>query len=73
MLDVAVLIAMGVTAVAFAAGLVVHSGIAYIPALIAAAALYMVMAVILSSDRALNQIGTNDRSFERARRSPRDH
>ena len=44
MLDAVVLIAMAVTAVAFAAGLVVHSGIAYIPALIAAAALYMVMA-----------------------------
>jgi cyclic-di-GMP phosphodiesterase, flagellum assembly factor TipF len=43
MLDVIVLIAMAVTAIAFAAGLVVHSGIAYIPALIAAAALYMVM------------------------------
>jgi cyclic-di-GMP phosphodiesterase, flagellum assembly factor TipF len=44
MLDVVVLIAMAVTAVAFATGLVVHSGIAYIPAVIAAAALYMVMA-----------------------------
>src|SRR5262245_1707100 len=43
MLDVIVLIAMAVTAIAFAAGLVIHSGIAYIPALIAAAALYMVM------------------------------
>ena len=43
MLDVVVLIAMAITAVAFAAGLVVHSGIAYIPAAIAAAALYMVM------------------------------
>jgi cyclic-di-GMP phosphodiesterase, flagellum assembly factor TipF len=43
MLDVIVLIAMAVTAVAFATGLVVHSGIAYIPAVIAAAALYMVM------------------------------
>ncbi len=43
MLDVIVLIAMAVTAIAFATGLVVHSGIAYIPALIAAAALYMVM------------------------------
>jgi cyclic-di-GMP phosphodiesterase TipF (flagellum assembly factor) len=43
MLDVVVLIAMAVTAVAFATGLVVHSGIAYIPAVIAAAALYMVM------------------------------
>ena len=44
MLDVVVLIAMAVTALAFATGLVVHSGIAYIPAVIAAAALYMVMA-----------------------------
>ena len=44
MLDVVVLIAMAVTAVAFATGLVVHSGIVYIPAVIAAAALYMVMA-----------------------------
>src|SRR5262249_53516760 len=44
MLDVVVLIAMAVTAVAFATGLVVHSGIAYIPAVLAAAALYMVMA-----------------------------
>jgi len=43
MLDVIVLIAMAVTAIAFAAGLVVHSGIAYIPASIAAAALFMVM------------------------------
>jgi cyclic-di-GMP phosphodiesterase TipF (flagellum assembly factor) len=44
MLDVIVLIAMAVTAAAFAVGLVLHSGIAQIPALIAAAALYMVMA-----------------------------
>lgn len=44
MLDVIVLIAMAVTAAAFAAGLILHSGIAQIPALIAAAALYMVMA-----------------------------
>jgi cyclic-di-GMP phosphodiesterase, flagellum assembly factor TipF len=44
MLDVIVLIAMAVTAVAFAVGLIVHSGIAQIPALIAAAALYLVMA-----------------------------
>jgi cyclic-di-GMP phosphodiesterase TipF (flagellum assembly factor) len=44
MLDVIVLIAMAVTAVAFAVGLIVQSGIAQIPALIAAAALYMVMA-----------------------------
>ncbi|MBC8013199.1 MAG: EAL domain-containing protein [Methyloceanibacter sp.] len=44
MLDVIVLIAMAVTVAAFAVGLVLHSGIAQIPALIAAAALYMVMA-----------------------------
>lgn len=44
MLDIIVLIAMAVTAAAFAVGLVLHSGIAQIPALIAAAALYMVMA-----------------------------
>jgi cyclic-di-GMP phosphodiesterase TipF (flagellum assembly factor) len=44
MLDVIVLLAMAVTAAAFAIGLVLHSGIAQIPALIAAGALYMVMA-----------------------------
>ena len=44
MLDVIVLIAMAVTAAAFAVGLILHSGIAQIPALIAAGALYMVMA-----------------------------
>ena len=44
LLDTVVLIAMAVTASAVAAGLVVHSGIATIPAVIAAAALYMVMA-----------------------------
>ncbi len=44
MLDAIVLIAMAVTAAAFAVGLILHSGIAQIPALIAAAALYMVMA-----------------------------
>jgi EAL domain-containing protein (putative c-di-GMP-specific phosphodiesterase class I) len=44
MLDLVVLIAMAVTAAAFAVGLIIHSGIAQIPALIAAAALYMVMA-----------------------------
>ena len=44
MLDVIVLIAMAVTALAFAVGLIVQSGIAQIPALIAAAALYLVMA-----------------------------
>lgn len=44
MLDVIVLIAMAVTAVAFAVGLIVQSGVAQIPALIAAGALYLVMA-----------------------------
>lgn len=44
MLDVIVLIAMAVTAAAFAAGLILHSGVAQIPALIGAGALYMVMA-----------------------------
>jgi len=44
MLDLVVLIAMAVTAAAFAVGLIIQSGIAQIPALIAAAALYMVMA-----------------------------
>src|SRR5262249_35808859 len=43
MLDVIVLIAMAVTAIAFAAGLSVHSGVALIPSLIAGAALYLVM------------------------------
>lgn len=44
MLDVIVLLAMAVTAAAFAVGLILHSGVAQIPALIASAALYMVMA-----------------------------
>jgi cyclic-di-GMP phosphodiesterase, flagellum assembly factor TipF len=44
MLDVIVLIAMVVTAAAFAAGLVMHSGVALIPGVIAGAALYLVMA-----------------------------
>ncbi len=44
MLDVIVLIAMAVTAAAFAAGLVMHSGVALIPGVIAGAALYLVMA-----------------------------
>jgi len=44
MLDVIVLIAMAVTATAFAAGLVAHSGVALIPGVIAGAALYLVMA-----------------------------
>jgi EAL domain-containing protein (putative c-di-GMP-specific phosphodiesterase class I) len=44
MLDMIVLIAMAVTAVAFAVGLVVHAGIPLLPGVIAAAALYLVMA-----------------------------
>ncbi len=44
MLDVIVLIAMAVTATAFAAGLTVHSGVALMPSVIAGAALYLVMA-----------------------------
>ena len=44
LLDLVVLIAMAITAAAFAAGLVVHSKIDVMPAVIAAAALYMVMA-----------------------------
>lgn len=44
MLDVIVLIAMAVTATAFAAGLVANSGVALIPGVIAGAALYLVMA-----------------------------
>ncbi len=44
MLDVIVLIAMAVTATAFAAGLMVHSGVALVPSVIAGAALYLVMA-----------------------------
>jgi cyclic-di-GMP phosphodiesterase TipF (flagellum assembly factor) len=44
MLDVAVLIAMAITATAFAAGLILHSGIDVVPGVIAGAALYIVMA-----------------------------
>ncbi len=44
MLDVIVLIAMAITATAFSAGLMVHSGIALVPSVIAGAALYLVMA-----------------------------
>ncbi len=43
-LDTVVLIAMAITAAAVAAGLIVQTGIATIPAIIAATALYMVMA-----------------------------
>jgi hypothetical protein len=44
LLDVVVLIAMAVTAAAFAAGLIVNSGIDTMAAVIAAAALFVVMA-----------------------------
>jgi cyclic-di-GMP phosphodiesterase TipF (flagellum assembly factor) len=65
MLDVIVLIAMAVTAAAFAVGLVAHSGIAQIPALIAAAALYMVMAAsYLMVARSSRPNGGGDRLSE---------
>ncbi len=65
MLDVIVLIAMAVTAAAFAVGIIVHSGIAQIPALIAAAALYMVMAAsYLMVARAPKAAGGSDRMEE---------
>ena len=65
MLDVIVLIAMAVTAAAFTVGLVLHSGIAQIPALIAAAALYMVMAAsYLMVARASRPTATSDRLNE---------
>jgi cyclic-di-GMP phosphodiesterase, flagellum assembly factor TipF len=44
LLDVVVLTAMAITATAFAAGLIVHSGIDAVPGMIAGAALYAVMA-----------------------------
>lgn len=65
MLDVIVLIAMAVTAAAFAVGLIVQSGIAQIPALIAAAALYMVMAAsYLMVARAARPAASSDRLDE---------
>src|SRR3990170_1985393 len=65
MLDVIVLIAMAVTAAAVAVGLVLHSGIAQIPALIAAAALYMVMAAsYLMVARASRPTAASDRLNE---------
>jgi cyclic-di-GMP phosphodiesterase TipF (flagellum assembly factor) len=44
LLDIVVLIAMAITATAFAAGLIVHSGVDLVPGMIAGAALYVVMA-----------------------------
>ena len=62
MLDVLVLIAMTVTAAAFAVGLVLEGGIPYIPAVIAAAALYMVMAAsYLMVSRPAKSAGGSDR------------
>jgi len=69
MLDVVVLIAMAVTAAAFAVGLIIHSGIAQIPALIAAAALYMVMAasyLMLSRATRSTAVGTRLNELEEA-------
>ncbi len=65
MLDVIVLIAMAVTAAAFAVGLIVQSGIAQIPALIAAAALYLVMAAsYLMLARGARPTASSDRMNE---------
>lgn len=65
MLDAIVLIAMAVTAAAFAVGLIVQSGIAQIPALIAAAALYLVMAAsYLMVARSSRPNGGGDRIAE---------
>jgi len=62
LLDVIVLIAMTVTAAAFAVGLVVEAGIPQIPAVIAAAALYMVMAAsYLMVSRPTKSAGGSDR------------
>ena len=62
MLDVIVLIAMTVTAAAFAVGLVLEAGIPQIPAVIAAAALYMVMAAsYLMVSRPAKSAGGSDR------------
>jgi len=62
LLDVIVLIAMTVTAAAFAVGLVLEAGIPSIPAVIAAAALYMVMAAsYLMVSRPSKATGGSDR------------
>jgi EAL domain-containing protein (putative c-di-GMP-specific phosphodiesterase class I) len=62
LLDVIVLIAMMVTAAAFAVGLVLEAGIPQIPAVIAAAALYMVMAAsYLMVSRPAKSAGGSDR------------
>jgi EAL domain-containing protein (putative c-di-GMP-specific phosphodiesterase class I) len=62
LLDVFVLIAMTVTAAAFAVGLILEAGIPQIPAIIAAAALYMVMAAsYLMVSRPTKSAGGSDR------------
>ena len=69
MLDVIVLIAMAVTATAFAAGLTVHSGVAMIPSVIAAAALYLVMAasyLMLSRQTKANPVTSRLQELEAA-------
>jgi cyclic-di-GMP phosphodiesterase, flagellum assembly factor TipF len=64
LLDVVVLIAMAVTATAFAAGLILHSGIDVIPGMIAGAALYAIMAachfVVTRSARSVPVAGRLD-------------
>jgi cyclic-di-GMP phosphodiesterase TipF (flagellum assembly factor) len=64
LVDVVVLIAMAVTATAFAAGLILHSGIDVIPGMIAGAALYAVMAschfVVTRSARSVPVAGRLD-------------
>ncbi len=64
LLDVIVLIAMAVTATAFAAGLIWHSGIDVIPGMIAGAALYAIMAachfVVTRSARSVPVAGRLD-------------
>jgi cyclic-di-GMP phosphodiesterase TipF (flagellum assembly factor) len=64
LLDVVVLVAMAVIATAFAAGLVVHSHIAVMPAMIAGAALYGIMAachfVVTRSARSVPIAGRMD-------------
>ena len=69
MLDVIVLIAMAVTATAFAAGLTVHSGVAMIPSVIAGAALYLVMAasyLMISRQTKATPVATRLQELEEA-------
>ncbi len=69
MLDVIVLIAMAVTATAFAAGLVANSGVALIPGIIAGAALYLVMAasyLMISRQTKATPVATRLQELEEA-------